>query len=423
MKWKIYTLQLCVALTAILLAFSGCLKDHCTRTYQIYKPVYKTLSQVRANMKSSAPRALKATGKLYTYGNYIFLNEPDKGIHVIDNTNPSTPKAISFIPIPGNADIAVKDNVLYADSYSDLVTFDITNPQQVAAKSFQGNVFPEFNRYYYGYGMSMNPDSVQIIEDWIVKDTTVSCETYNYLYNTYYSSLSSDASGNFSATRSGGGTGQGGSMARFTIAGNHLYTVSYSKLNTFSLANAQQPEKLSEQSINGGIETIFPFNNKLFIGSTSGMFIFDISTPDNAYKLGTFSHVRSCDPVIADDHYAYVTLRSGTACQGFTNQLEVLDISNLTNPTLIKTYPMTNPHGLAMDDHILLICDGKDGLKLYDASHPNDLKLMKTIGGMETYDVIAGNKRALVVTKDGLYQFNYSDVQNVKLLSKISINQ
>ncbi|WP_315816617.1 hypothetical protein [Paraflavitalea speifideaquila] len=139
--------------------------------------------------------------------------------------------------------------------------------------------------------------------------------------------------------------------------------------------------------------------------------------------MGTFSHVRSCDPVIADDHYAYVTLRSGTACQGFTNQLEILNIENLSSPILLKTYPLTNPHGLSKDNNNLFICDGADGVKVFDAANVNDLKLLKKIDGLDAYDVIAFNKWALVVAKDGLYQFNYADVSNIKLLSKISINK
>src|SRR5436305_88536 len=97
-----------------LLFLQGCFKDSCRNSYAIYIPVYKTLSQVRASMKSEAPRPLQNTGKLYVQGNYIFLNEVQKGIHVIDNTNPSNPKNISFINIPGNIDLAVKGNYLYA---------------------------------------------------------------------------------------------------------------------------------------------------------------------------------------------------------------------------------------------------------------------------------------------------------------------
>jgi len=40
---------------------------------------------------------------------------------------------------------------------------------------------------------------------------------------------------------------------------------------------------------------------------------------------------------------------------------------------------------------------------------------------LDTYDVIAWNKNAIVVAKDGLYQYDYSDANNIHLVSKISI--
>lgn len=83
---------------------------------------------------------------------------------------------------------------------------------------------------------------------------------------------------------------------------------------------------------------------------------------------------------------------------------------------------MTNPFGLGKEGNTLFICDGKDGVKVYDATNSSDVKLIKKIDGMETYDVIAWNNRALVVAKDGLYQFDYSNLNNIHLLSKIGLD-
>ena len=125
--------------------------------------------------------------------------------------------------------------------------------------------------------------------------------------------------------------------------------------------------------------------------------------------------------MIADDNNAFVTLRSGTECFGFTNQLEILDIQNLLSPTLLQVYSMTNPHGLSKDGNTLFICDGTDGLKVYDAADINNLQLINQIKGIETYDVITLQGTALVVAKGGLYQYDYSDINNIQLISKIVI--
>ena len=228
---------------------------------------------------------------------------------------------------------------------------------------------------------------------------------------------------NSAAAGGSGGSpfGVGGSMARFTIVNNHLYAVSESALKVVSISNAIDPVFSNTVNIGWGIETIYPFNNRLFIGSNSGMFIFNISNPALPVREGSFSHVRSCDPVIADNTHAYVTLRSGNACMGFTNQLEVLDISNFNQPTLVKTYQMKNPHGLAKDGTTLIICDGTGGLKFYNASNVNNLVLLNTISGYDAYDVIAINGWALVVAKNGLYQYSYNSSGTATQLSLLAV--
>ena len=408
---------------ALLFVFNSCVKDNCTRRYVYWEPVYRTKDEVRTNIKNNSSREIERPGKIYIRGNYIFLNEIDRGIHIIDNTNKAAPQNIAFIDIPGNLDMAVKGNILYADLYTDLVAIDITNPQQIVVKKFTENVFPE---RYYGNGFSQNP--TMIIQDWIRKDTIVQndCGRGGGLFGRLKSAdvfMSNPlASSTQPGTKAGGSPfGVGGSMARFTIVNNYLYAVSESALNVVSIVNGADPVFTNKVQLGWGIETLYPFNNRLFIGSSTGMFIYDITNPTNPVKLGTFTHAKSCDPVIADNNNAFVTLRSGTPCNVTNEQLDVLDISNLSNPTLIKTYPMTNPHGLSKDGNTLIICDGRDGLKFYNATDVRNLSLQKQITGLDAYDVIAFNGWALIVAKNGLYQYDYSSISNINLISKMNV--
>ena len=400
--------------------FSGCVKDTCKHTfsYTLYLPVYKTTAEVRANIKSNPAKEIQEPGKIVLLGNYIFLNEVDKGIHIIDNSNPSSPKNIAFIDIPGNEDIAVKGNTLYADLYTDLVTLDITDPLHVVVKKYNEGVFP-----YRIYSNGFYADSTKIIVDWTKRDTTVTqdCASYGILYYTPGIALANDASQAFKSSPSPA-IGQGGSMARFALVGNYLYTVGDQDLSVFNITNGNNPLFSNKMQVDWHVETIYPFKNNLFVGSNNGMFIYDInSSPSNPVKVGEFTHARSCDPVIADDNYAYVTLHSGTTCLGYSNELDVVKLNNLTNAELVKTYNLTSPLGLSKDGNLLFICDGTDGLKIYDASNILNLQLLKQFPGMETYDVIAWNKIALLVAKDGLYQYDYSDVNNIHLVSKLNI--
>ncbi|MDX2047020.1 MAG: hypothetical protein SFU87_09545 [Chitinophagaceae bacterium] len=417
-------LRTSMGLLCLTLFFSSCFKDKCLRTYTYFEPVYKTSAEVRVNVKSNAPQPVERPGKLFIKGNYIFLNDIDKGVHIIDNSNPSSPKNVAFISIPGNMDLAVKGDMLYADMYMDLVAIDIVNPLNAVARKFIDDAFP-FRRYSSGFLQ----DTGKIIVDWKRIDTTVELECGNggfFGINPEKNFVVFDLMSQGAANSTGGFLrspfGMGGSMARFTIVNNQLYTVSDYDLNVFSISTAENPVFSNKVNIGFGIETIYPFGNRLFIGSTDGMYIYDISNASNPSQVGKFGHVRSCDPVIADNDHAYVTLRSGTECQGFTNQLEVLSLQSITNPSLLKTYSMTNPHGLSKDGSLLFVCDGKDGLKIYDATQPRALVLLKHIANLEAYDVIAWNNIALLSAKDGLYQYEYSNAKDIKLLSKIDVN-
>ncbi len=421
-KFKIHNSVIIIFLL-ISLVFSGCVKDTCTQmyTYTYYKPVYKTTAEVRANIKNNAPREIQNAGKIFIRGNYIFLNEVDKGFHIIDNRNPALPVNLSFIDIPGNVDLAVKGNTLYADLYTDLVTLDISNPLNVLVKKYNEGVFP-----YRAYSNGFSGDTSKVIVDWVKRDTSIlsNCGGGRWFdsIQIYYSSEGDSKNNNVG--NSGSPIGQGGSMARFAIVENAMYTVSDADLNVFDISDAHDPVFTNALALGGwGIETIFPFKNKLFIGTQSGMFTFNINNPAHPKFEGKFEHAQSCDPIVADDDYAYVTLRSGNACQGFTNQLDILKLNNFTNPTLVKSYPLTNPHGLSKDGNLLFICDGDDGVKVFDAANVNNLLLLKHFTGLSTYDVIAYNTIAIVIARDGLYQYDYSNANNIHLVSKTNFSK
>jgi len=420
MRSNLFNLKVLVMLIVIGFTAGGCFKDKLTRTYTILTPVYDTKANVVANIKSNTPVTVKQPGKLYIYGKYIFLNEIDKGVHIIDNENPSNPVNVAFINIPGNVDIAVKGNTLYADFYADLLAIDITNPLQAKMEKMLPDIFPD-RQYVNGFV----PDPTMIIVDWLKKDTTVDVDRNGGIFNGGWGcAVCSFAMAD--ATSSGGKSnapGIAGSMSRFAIVNEFMYAVNQSSLQTISVSSANNPQFVKSENMGWSIETIFPFKDKLFIGSATGMFIYSVANPSVPERQGSFSHARACDPVIADDDYAFVTLRDGNICSGTANQLDIVDVRNVFSPSLVKTYQLTNPFGLAKDGNYLFICDGRDGLKVYDASAVNNLKLLKHIPGMEAYDVIAWNNRLLLVTDKGLRQYDYSDIGNIRLLSTISVNR
>ena len=129
---------------SLLLAFlSGCSSEPETTMVKKegYRPIYMPYEQMR-QLATTSPRPLEHTGKIYMRGNYVYVNEINKGIHIINNQNPAHPQPVSFIAIPGNVDIAVKGNVLYADNAVDLLALDISNPVNVKLLKRIENAFP-----------------------------------------------------------------------------------------------------------------------------------------------------------------------------------------------------------------------------------------------------------------------------------------
>jgi hypothetical protein len=303
--------------------------------------------------------------------------------------------------------------------YTDMVTLDITNASNVIVKKFTDDLFP-----YRSYGNGFVADNGKVIVDWVRKDTTIttSCNSGGFFAvreDAFTLSSAQSGTGNASVSVP---TGTGGSMARFTIVNDRLYTVSTTHLDVFNISTPNDPQRGNTVYAGWNIETLYPFKDKLFLGMQTGMRIFSLANPDAPAPLGSFTHAQSCDPVVADDEYAYVTLFAGNTCMGTLNQLDIIKLNNLTNPVLQKSYPMHNPHGLSKDGDMLFICDGDEGLKLYNASDVMNLQFVKKISNKKAYDVITRNKIALLVGDDGLYQYDYSNLSDIKLLSKISIS-
>lgn len=395
-------------------------------TYTANVPVIMGFKELRSAIKTTQPVNLEKTGKIYFKDNYIFVNEYCKGIHVIDNTNPSNPQVKAFIEIPGNIDMAIRNNILYADSYVDLVALDISNPlSPVEVDRYENafpNVLPELDFAYPVYGLDFNKG---VVVGWETKKVTELVENHYQNYGkVFYDHMGTPRIGSSEVMLMPSSTvGVGGSMARFTVNENVLYAVHNNVLKLFNLTGPSGITGGAAINMNRQIETIFPHDNKLFLGTTTGMIVYDITTPTSPLYVSEFNHINSCDPVVIEGRYAYVTLRSGTMCNGFTNQLDIIDISSIQHPFLVKSYPMFNPYGLGIDNGTLFICDGDAGLKVYNASDPLNL-LANQIAHFKvfkTYDVIPLGGILLLISGDGLYQYDYSDLNSLKLLSHIPV--
>ncbi len=218
--------------------------------------------------------------------------------------------------------------------------------------------------------------------------------------------------------------GRGGSLARFTVVGEKLYTIDNDQMRVFDIAENTNP--IFEQTVGliSGVETVFPYNNFLYLGTQTGMLIYDISNPSAPRYVSMYEHVQACDPVVVQGNYAYVTIRSGTACRNTVqiDQLEVINVTNPEQPFAVNQYALENPYGLGIDDDLLFVCDGNAGLKVFDVTFtPDRIQLLHQFRDIKARDVIPFNGLLLLIAEEGFYQYQYSPSGEMELLSFIEV--
>jgi hypothetical protein len=214
--------------------------------------------------------------------------------------------------------------------------------------------------------------------------------------------------------------GKGGSLTKFTIAGNYLYAVSAHYIYAIDISNPAAPVKASQSTFNVDIETIYPFKNRLFIGSRTGLYIYSIDDPANPKLIGEAKHGRSCDPVVASDSVSYSTLKGSKVCGPETSGLYVYDVRKIEQPELKKTIPINEPVGLGIADSALFVCAGSGGLKVYSITNPYNPLEKNTITGANYIDVIPDNNLLICWVADGIMLYDISNRFQPSLLNKIT---
>ena len=429
----------------LVIFFSSCV-DTYTEIYKANSPIYMSYDELRSSVKATAPVPLKTPGKIYFKDNHLFIVERLKGIHVYDMKSPKNPVNVGFITVPGCVDIAIRNNVLYADSYVDLVVMDISDVKNIkevnrVKDALPYTVPPIDNDYRY--------DKVDkekgVVVKWEVKTVKNELEmqpTPIYPIGRYYDysryenlTKSFDGGAGYANTGSSSTSattfGKGGSMVCFGLYDDYLYILDRSSVFTFNVEKEKEPTAIGSQGLGWNVETMFIYDNHMFVGTMDGLIICSLENPISPKEICRYRHVTSCDPVVVEDGFAYVTLRSGVSCRGVNEKINKMDVLKLSTNykyvSLIASYDTFNPHGLGIDSNTLFLCDGAEGLKIYDCNDKTNItnNLIKKFPNIQAYDVIplAYAKQLFMIGDDGFYLYDYSDLNNITLLSKIEVKQ
>ncbi|MGW8314703.1 MAG: LVIVD repeat-containing protein [Bacteroidales bacterium] len=405
-------------------------QDRRFQTYMANVPVYMSYDELRSSVNAEEGRDLQEPGKIYFKDQFMYINEYREGIHVVDLSDPSAPVQKAFINIPGNVDMAIRNNILYADSFTDLVLIDISDPQHPSEITRVEDLFEYLiPPYDTEYPLDEIDQEKGVILRFKVQEITREVYSNPTPWPIYYDYVTLDSPFSnirysSSAGASGNTYGVGGSMARFITYDDYLYTLeSTYKLKSIDLSDPAHPVLKNEQYLWGNIETIFISGAYMYVGSSNGMHILSLEEPSVPILLSTYQHITSCDPVVVDGNIAYVTLRAGNICGGNQNLLEVIDISNRNDPERMVSYAMTEPYGLGIDGQTLFICEGEHGLVVFDATDPYAITShqIAQFGNIHALDVIPLSSFLFMIGEDGFYIYDYSDLNNISLLSHIPV--
>lgn len=149
----------------------------CSDYYPVsgYIPVLMDRAEMELAVKLEPPRSMIDPGKIYYKDPYLFIVEKHKGVHIIENSNPANPEKIGFIHIDGVRDIAMKNEVMYADNAVDLIALQLNATYtSISVSKRLKNYFPEMESPD-GWGIPSyvyeNRPANSIIVDWKINNS------------------------------------------------------------------------------------------------------------------------------------------------------------------------------------------------------------------------------------------------------------
>ncbi len=386
-----------------------------------YDIEYMSWEEFRAPVQATEAKPFNFIGNMLVNDDLVVLTEPSKGIHLINNVDRNSPEKTAFIPVHGVDQAAMRGDMLFTRSHVDLIVIDLSEPAQAVEAGRLENLF-----YYNSSPTLEDPDkSIPIDTDpelGVVKNYTIR-------YSNCYRERNYGSGGGCMGAGADGGSAatnnpapqhriQQGSLASMIIVDDYLYVISNSQIKTVSLSEPTAPTLINSTTVNWNMETLYHHQGAIYVGTRLGVYILDLSTPEDPQLAGSFEHPWRCDPVVVDGNVAYSTLRGGESCGGFNSQLDILDVTDISNPQLITSVEMSEPYGLAIDDDTLLVADGYRGLKRLNVEDPANPVLLSGLSDHNVRDVIIlDNQQAILQGISSIIQVDFGQTDVIEVLS------
>jgi len=390
--------------------------DNCeqTVTYTKGTPIYGQLAHLRVDNINQPPRILESPVKIYLSGEIMLIGEKNKGIHVVDNSDPVNPVFSSFLDIPGNREMAIEGERLFVDAYYDMIEIDISDANNARIVQRIEEAYPV--THTNALGEALIDFELNVVTE--VLSCSVNIHNDETVWIDHLGARIPESAVPTSFVSSGPAFG---TVNRFAVAKDQLYTIGHRSLNIFDIGEGFSRVRNIDY-LEEAMETIYPYDDKLFIGAQNNMSVYTLTDPTMPERIGSFWHATSCDPVLpVSATIAYVTLRSGDDCPGDQNSVNVISYGQINNSIAIQSIEMDAPFAMARIDDRLFVGEGELGFRIFEIASDWSLSKVEQRTDIAAYDIIphpTDRDVLLFAGPNGIRQYQVGD-QNYNLLSSI----
>lgn len=339
--------------------------------------------------------------KIHLAGDVLFASESKKGIRLFDVSEINAPRSISYIATRGNADVATARTTLFADSYQHMLVFDFSDASHPVLIDTIKNVFTKYS--FTETNSSDGSDGVGGFSgcNGCAKSPTITGPEVQTVSNNETMSSSS--------TGSSAGYDQNKFMSRFIVLENYLYCIDNSDIVVFDITHAKDPVFVKRINIGFSIEMVSLQEKMLFVGGENKKSIFRIDEVLKPTFVSSLNRISSTDPIVVEDARAFTTKRIGGQSSSTENALQVLSVSNASQPQFLGSITIDRPYGLAVDRNFVFVATGAAGVKIIDAHDPQQMTQIGEIGSINVFDVVKRDRIIFAIGAYGIYIFDTAD--------------
>jgi hypothetical protein len=310
-------------------------------------------------------------------GNYIYLAVATGGLEIVDISNPGQPEIIGqWVGQYSAKTVSVSGNYAFLAEMTDLKVIDIsnpTNPQLISSCRLSGN----------GYKIAVQGNYAYLAENYYGLEIFDISDPSNPHIHGYYAAYELNMG--------------------IAVRGEYAYLENDQLgLMIINISDPANPILTSTESSSFG-ENIALSGDYAFIPSFAGnLMIVNVADPQNPLHIGMYESLGKCGDV---------AISGSLACLASENYFEVIDISDLVNPSLLGYLVNGKVYGVCISGNYAYVAHDDLGVQIVDISNP---ELPIVLGCADTpFDIRRVTVSGNYVYASGLgYGFSTIDVTN-----------